>query len=420
LTRSRRDQGTGTIFQRKDGRFYAGIEIPSADGKRRRKTVSSAHRHVVIERLRQLRKDIDAGRVSTAPTITVARYLADWLRYVVAPSAAPKTYAWYEQAVRLHIVPHIGHRKLEKLMPADVRTMHERVASSSSARQAHVTLSTALSRAVKDGALARNVAAVVGKPGHAANERGSYTFEQAKTIIGAAIASRDEMWAARVVAAFFTGARPAELLGLRWQYVDLDAGTITLAWQLQLLPSVHGCGEQSGVVGADGTLRAHPCSRKRAGDCPKRTFRVPRGFRYQPCRGALAFTQTKTRTARVVPLAAPLWAILRELAAVESSDSIKNFHDLVFHHSDGRPIDPKEDYRMWKTLLGGIDGLPSNIVPYSSRHTVATLLDEFGVDEQTRMQITGHSTVDAHRGYVHRNQTETGRAALNQLAQLMP
>jgi integrase len=173
----------------------------------------------------------------------------------------------------------------------------------------------------------------------------------------AAIATGDEMWAARVVAAFFTGGRPAELLGLRWQYVDLDAGTATLAWQLQSLPSEHGC-------------QKWPCGRKRAIYCPQKRFRLPRGYKYELCEGSLAFVQTKTKTKRIVPLAAPLWAVLNQLA-IESDDST-NPYDLVFHHSDGRPIQPKADYHAWKDLLANIKGLPANAVPYSSRHTTAT------------------------------------------------
>jgi integrase len=410
MASQRRDKGTGTIFRRADGTYIGGIEIPTTDGKRRRKTVSSKRRDIVVRRLRQLRKDIDAGRVTSAPSVTVARYLHDWLKLVVAPHAAPKTYAWYEQAVRLHITPYIGAKRLEKLVPADIRMLHELVAenaSTSSAQQAHVTLRTALSRAVKDGVLSRNVAEIAGKPGHDAKERGHYTSKQAKTIIGAAIATGDDMFAARVIAAFFTGARPAELLGLRWQYVDLKTGTITLAWQLQHLPSEHGC-ESVGP--------GHwSCGKKRGVDCPQARFRLPRGFRYEPCTGSLAFKEVKTKNVHVVPLAAPLWAVLRQLSQTDST----NPYDLVFHHPDGRPIQPKADYHAFKDLLANITGLPANAVPYSSRHTTATLMRELGISDETARSIMGHSTAVAHAGYVHYDQTEDNRAALASLTELL-
>ena len=400
---ARRDKGTGTIFRRKDGRYIGGIEIPTADGHRRRKTVSSMRRDVVVRRLAQLRKDVESGRIAHTPNMTLAKYLQDWLRLAVRPAAAPKTFTWYEQAVRCHIVPHIGSRRLDKLSAADVRLMHEAIGSGSSAQQAHVTLAAALAQAVRDGILSRNVAALVGKPKHHPAERGAFTLAQAQQIIRAAIDDGDQMWAARVIAAFLTGARPGELLGLRWDYVDLDAGTMTLAWQLQLVPSEHGCTPDK------------PCGLRRAGACPAARLRIPRGYLFQPCQGGLVFVPTKTRTARVVPLAAPLWEVLRQLALTPGD----NPHNLVFHHPDGRPFDPKDDYRRWKTLLRKQKGLPANIVPYSSRHTTATILRELGVGEDTRMSILGHSTATSHRQYVHPDQIQEDRAALARLDQLV-
>ena len=41
-----------------------------------------------------------------------------------------------------------------------------------------------------------------------------------------------------------------------------------------------------------------------------------------------------------------------------------------------------------------------------------------GVDEAVRMQLLGHSSVAAHRGYAHVDQTLT-RAALGELSKLI-
>src|SRR5262249_57612348 len=39
------------------------------------------------------------------------------------------------------------------------------------------------------------------------------------------------------------GLRQGEALGLRWRHVDLDAGILTIRWQLQRLPWRHGCSD---------------------------------------------------------------------------------------------------------------------------------------------------------------------------------
>jgi len=402
MTKSRRAHGEGSIFQRADGVWIAAVEVPSANGKRRRKTVSNRRRDVVVKRFRELRKDIDAGRVATMPSTTVSAWLEHWLTTVRGPHVRPKTFTWYEQSIRLHIVPQIGSQRLDKLTPEHVRAMVRAVAeqSTSSAQQAHTTLRTALKDAVDEGIVGRNVAAMVRRPKHSAKPRHEFTFEQARQIIGAAMELEDQVWAVRVVAAFMTGARPGELLGLRWRYVDLDAGEIELAWQLQQLPQEHGCGE-------------NPCGKIKASACSLPAFRVPSGFTMQPCQRSLAFTPVKSKAGnRVVPLLPMMAALLRHLYTVDSN----NPHDLVFHHTDGTPYTPKQDYAAWKALLH-IAGLPEGAVGYQSRHTTATLLRRFGVDEDLRMQIMGHSSAVAHHGYLHADQTEK-RQALEPLSAL--
>lgn len=53
------------------------------------------------------------------------------------------------------------------------------------------------------------------------------------------------------------GLRQGEALGLRWQHVDLDAGTLMVRWQLQRLAWQHGCADP------------HLCGKGRHGDdCP--------------------------------------------------------------------------------------------------------------------------------------------------------
>lgn len=56
---------------------------------------------------------------------------------------------------------------------------------------------------------------------------------------------------------------------------------------------------------------------------------------------------------------------------------------------------------------------PPGRSPYVSRHTTATLLSQADVPEEIRMQIMGQSSVVAHRGYTHIDQTQTRKALAN-------
>ena len=149
----------------------------------------------------------------------------------------------------------------------------------------------------------RNVAKLVGKPKHTPGVRGNLTADAAKHMLKAAIDVGDPM-ASRWAAAFMTGARQGELLGLMWDRVDLDAGVIDIARQLHHLPQVHGCGDQDGGK--------WPCGRDRPRWCPERKWDVPKWLEFVPCYRSLCWTRPKSAASkRPVPLVAALAAMMR-------------------------------------------------------------------------------------------------------------
>jgi integrase len=89
----------------------------------------------------------------------------------------------------------------------------------------------------------------------------------------------------------------------------------------------------------------------------------------------------------------------------------------VWHHDDGRPIGPRDDYDNWQTALSNA-GLPPAPL-HIARNTCATLLAEAGVPEDIRMAILGQVSITAHRSYVYRDQAQNRQAmtALDELLQ---
>ena len=116
-----------------------------------------------------------------------------------------------------------------------------------------------------------------------------------------------------------------------------------------------------------------------------------------------------------MPLPLPLWAMLK--AHYELPRSPQGF----IWHDAGKPIGPRADYENWQNALlaAGIrDGDSPPIPLHCARHTTATLLLEAGVPEDVRMAIMGQSSVAAHRGYAHIDQSQA-RAALSNLDALL-
>lgn len=413
--RKRRSPGDGSLFKRSsDGLWVGSVEVPTADGKRRPKRVSAKDYKTAKRKLDELRAAVLAGNVPISDNTTVAVWLNRWLE-IKRRQVRQGTYNYYEESIRLHIVPQLGHLRLRKLTPEHVRAMLEGSSTTANAQRAHKTLKLALKTALTDGLLARNVVEAVDKPDHTARERGALSAESAALAIRTAVeleGARDGMssdpWlASRWAAAFLTGGRPAELRGLEWARVDFDNAVMDLAWQLQPLKKVHGCGEANGG--------AYLCGRARPGWCPQACWDFKPGFEYRDCHRSTVWTRPKTKAGtRIVPIVPPLLAMLD--AHRGATEGQPNPYGLVWHHIDGRPIAPKDDAADWARVLAAAQLPPVEV--YAARHTATTLLQRVGVPEDVRMQITGHSSAAAHREYVHIDQSQT-RAALGKLEQLV-
>jgi integrase len=407
---ARRTKGDGGLYQRADGVWIGRVELPPGrDGKRRQRTVSSRSFDTAAARLRKLRADVDDGRIAVTGNTTVSKWLDRWITEIHAQRIRPTTLRDYQMVIEHHINPTLGTKRLDKLTLDHIRQMHRVIGPRRAAEKAHVILQRALKDAVREGMITRNVAELVDKPRYNKTKRTSLSVDLAKRIIGTGFASRDKSEATRWAAAFLTGCRQGELLGLEWDRVDLEHGVMEVSWQLQQLDQAHGCGEP--------VDDKYPCGRERPGWCPQAHWDLPPGFDYRECHRSLVWTLPKTAAgARLVPIIPDLLAKLREL----HTDQGVNPHGLVWHYPDGRPIGPREDYKAWKALLVDakvIKPKGETLPLHVARHTTATLLRASGVDEQTRMEILGHATVDSQRVYAHgdRQRHLSAMTNLNQL-----
>lgn len=96
---------------------------------------------------------------------------------------------------------------------------------SKTVRYAYAVLRIALGRALKSGRTVRNVASLVDIPAAEKRELRPLTAEQVRTFPDSIEGSREEPL---YVVAVSLGLRQGVILGLRWQDVDLEAGTLTV------------------------------------------------------------------------------------------------------------------------------------------------------------------------------------------------
>jgi integrase len=187
--------------------------------------------------------------------------------------------------------------------------------------------------------------------------------------------------------------RQGEALGLRWQYVDLDAGTLTVRWQLQRFAWQHGCADPHACGKDRHRDDCPPGCTSHARSCPQRTG------------GGLHLTELKSdKSRRTIALPPQLVAALKAHRAAQLHERMTAgpaWHDgdFVWCQSNGRPIGNHADWDEWRTLLkaAGI----RQVRVHDARHTAATLLLAQGVDQRVVMEILGHSQISMTSKYAH-------------------
>jgi integrase len=185
----------------------------------------------------------DGTHVSDSETVTVSEAGEAWIRQGELGDGEHdplerSTTRQYREHLRIHIAPHLGRIKLNKLTQAHVKKwqldLREDEVSTAMVRKVTTSLNSILSAARILHQVERNVVQELRD-----QERGkkkSSTRHERKVEAGIDFPTKDEIRAildaaqgnrrAITVTAIFTGLRSSELRGLRWADVDLDEGVL--------------------------------------------------------------------------------------------------------------------------------------------------------------------------------------------------
>jgi integrase len=225
----RRGRGEGSIYKDEaKGRWYAAVSVGyGPDGKTwRRHKISGRTRAEVAAKLRELQAEQDLGAQPT-PGYTVQRAVDDWLAEGLDGRSA-RTVTLNRDVLK-PVIAIIGDIELRKLTGHDVRRALTQLAKNHSSRTvviAHNALTRAFRHAEANRHILHNPAALVDTPkGQRGRPSRALTAEQAAVLVKATGQAR---LGAYVVLSLLTGIRTEEARALRWDHVDLDAGTVAV------------------------------------------------------------------------------------------------------------------------------------------------------------------------------------------------
>jgi len=363
----KRGQNEGSIYKRADGRWVAQVSLGYGNGKRTRKYLYGATRTEVARKLTKVQRDIQQGLPVPVGRLTVKTFLTQWLEDVVKVTLSPTTYLAYKRRVDGHLIPALGTITVEKLTVADVQRFIASQAAKGLKRNTIdgqvTTLKAALTVAMRDNLIGRNVATLVDLPPADEKEKAALTPDQAKRFLVVARTSRyGELFAVLLT----TGLRISEARGLMWDDVNLDAGSLTVRRQ---------------IVRYSASDHTRP---------PKSAKGV--------------------RTVALAPLAVA--ALIRQRQQVADARAAAGGRwcemGLVFPSVAGKPFvySSVQDALHRVCVSAGIPPISAHVL----RHTAATFIAEANVNSKVAMDALGHSTLTLTHRYQH--VTDTMRATV--------
>ena len=343
----------GSVRQRTKGTWQLRYDAPS-DGSGRRKFLSETVKGTKKDAERVLRDrlaTIENGGYVPRDRETVASYLDRWLSTYAASNTTLRTQEGYRGNIERYVVPAIGGVLLQDLTGQHIQSIYAgmgaRGLSARTSVHVHRVLRKALSDAVKWGLLQRNAADAATPP---RPERKQVNMWDAETVDRFLVASEDSRFRALYHLAILTGMRRSELAGLKWDYIDLVNGSLSVVNTLQRIPG-HGL-----VDGQPKTPRS-----RRSIALYRDAVNLLHGVRGQQMEAQLEFGE--------------LWQNL----------------GYVFTQVDGTPIDPESASKDFCSIVRKT-GLPY-LSFHGLRHCHATMALAAGINPKIVSERLGHSTI---------------------------
>ena len=351
----RRANGEGNLRKRKDGRWegrYTAGRDPET-GRAIYKNVLGKTQAEAKAKLKQAIEEAKGLDAAKAGRYTVGQWMEVWFEHYAKVKVRPSSHQTYRGYIDNHIKPNIGKIPLEKLTSLELQKFYKKLLtngrvdrlesrhqakglSPKTVRNIHQIISSAMSLAKEQKLIVANPAEGCALPRLEHREMKTLPVEQLQSFLREAKESGVyELYYLELA----TGLRRGELLGLKWEDIDLERGDLRVRRQIARI------------------------------------------------NGEVVEAPLKTKNAyRTLPLAEDTVSIL-----LEQKEKVGG-SPWVFPSPTGGPISPDSVLHMLHRVLKRA-GLP-RIRFHDLRHTFATLALQNGVDVKTVSGMRGHFSAE--------------------------
>lgn len=358
--------GTGTIRKKtvtRGGRKYEYWEARYTEGadpgtgKQVQRSITGKTQKEVAQKLKAATAAIDNGTYTAPSKQTLGQWLDAWIE-TYCGSIKPRTLEIYKTDIRVHIKPALGAVRLESLTAQMIQGFYNDLGkpakgrpeglSPKTVKNIHGVLHKALQQAVLIGSLRFNPTEACTLPRQEKRDLAPLDDEQIAAFLAAI---QDSPLKTLLTVTLFTGMREGEILGLMWECVDFNAGTITINKQLQ-------------------------------------RYREPSG-------GVYRISVPKNSKGRTITPAASVMTLLKQHRATQSAQRLragKLWQDAGFVFTDelGHHLTNSIVYRAFKRAAAEI-GRPDARF-HDLRHSYAVASIRSGDDIKTVQENLGHAT----------------------------
>ena len=364
---SRREKGTGNVYQRKNGSWVGRITIgKKADGSPQIKYFSGKTQTEVKRKIREYNQ---SGAKIQQKKIIFEDYIFNWLRIYKADSLKGTSYDRLENTIIHQIIPYIGDIQLQQLSSDDIQqllsTLKSNGFSYSTIKKVYDAINAVMKHAILKEDISKNPMLLVKMPEKKLFDTKEIRFfskEEAALIIeesqrvyktGKPVYTYGDLY----ILMLNTGLRIGEAIGLEKQDWDTENRTLHIRRNIQLIKNRDGAERSTGYSIATSTTKTY------SGD-------------------------------RVIPLNKTATEALYRLQT-RNPDS-----KYIAPTENGNISYPPNVQRGFKRLLKNIGIEPTGI--HTLRHTFASFLFNNNVDVKTVQKLLGHASIQITLNtYIH-------------------